>query len=132
MASLGDSTEAGLLDHYFDLASFPAPANLFVALFTAAPNDAGGGTEVSGGSYARVNVATGTAQWTRTGSTVTNDNPITFPTASGSWGTITHVAVMSASTSGTLLWHGALATSRTVGSGDTFAFPAGQLSFTLD
>ena len=102
-----------------------------VALFTAAPSDAGGGTEVTGGSYARVTTAG--ADWNAAASgSVTNANAITFPTASASWGTITHFALMDAATGGNMLRWAALGTSKAVGNGDTASFAAGALTLTED
>jgi hypothetical protein len=61
----------------------------------------------------------------------TNNADVTFPTATGSWGTITHVGVHDASTTGNLLYHASLTTSKTVGSGDVFKISSGNLSVTL-
>ena len=101
----------------------------YVALYTAAPSDSGGGTEVSGGSYARKSTAG--ADWAASsGGSISNANAITFVTASGSWGTVTHFGVFDASTSGNLLFWAALTTSKTIGSGDTASFAAGALVHT--
>lgn len=118
-----------LLDHLGGNGSYTAPTP-YVGLFTAAPSDAGGGTECSGGSYARVNANTlfGAAS----GTTMSNDGAITFPTATGSWGTVTHFGIFDASTAGNLLIWGALGTSKAVGSGDTASFATGELDITLD
>lgn len=108
------------------------PTN-YVGLFTAAPTDAGGGTEVSGGSYARV--ATTGATWNAASgnpASATNAATITFPTASASWGTVTHFGEFDAATAGNLLRWGALTTSKTIGSGDTASFAAGSLTDTED
>jgi hypothetical protein len=103
----------------------------YVALYTAAPSDAGGGTEVSGGSYARKSTAG--ADWnTSSGGSISNANAITFVTSSGAWGTVTHFGVHDASTAGNLLFWAALTTSKVVGSGDTASFAAGTLVHTED
>jgi hypothetical protein len=103
----------------------------YVALYTAAPSDSGGGTEVSGGSYARK--STVGADWnTSSGGSISNANAITFVTAAGSWGTVTHFGVFDASTTGNLLFWAALTASKTVGSGDTASFAAGALVHTED
>lgn len=115
--------------------TFPAvPANLYVSLHTADVTDAGTGTEVSGGSYARVAVATAVGSWDATSGTdgfTENTGAITFPTASGSWGTITHFGIWDAVSGGNLIFHGALTASKTVGSGDTVSFPAESLEITI-
>lgn len=129
MAGLSDYAENKILDHVFKTASFTQPSNLYVALFTAAPSDSGGGTEVSGGSYARVACNTWDAA---SGGSIANTGAVTFTTATGSWGTVTHFAIFDASSGGNMIGWGALTTSKTVGSGDTASFAAGQLAVTLD
>jgi hypothetical protein len=134
MANATDYLETNLVNHIFRTSSFSKPAGLFIALFTAAPNDAGGGTEVSGGGYARVSRAPLDANWAATsgGNGVTsNVAALDFGTASANWGTITHFAIMDASTGGNMLVWGALTASRTVNSGDAFQIPAGQLTVTF-
>ncbi len=127
--SASDYLEAAILDHVFGIASFTAPANVYIALFTAAPNDAGGGTEVTGNAYARVQVTNSGSSWTRATSTVSNANDITtaVPTPSG-WGTVTHFAVMDASTSGNQLGWAALTAATTTAAGTALRFPAGSLT----
>lgn len=102
------------------------PAAHFVALFTSATNDAGGGTECTGTNYARQAVA-----FTVTADTATNTATVTFPAAGNSWGTITHLAVYDTSTAGNQLFHGAVTVSKLIESGDTFQISATNLSITL-
>lgn len=130
MGSFSDYLENKVLDHVTGKTSYTKPTS-YVALYTAAPSDAGGGTEVSGGSYARV--ATAGADWNAASSgSVSNAAALTFPTASGSWGTVTHFGLFDASTTGNLLAWGSLTTSKSVGSGDTAQFAIGSLTLTLD
>lgn len=134
MASMSDYLEVELRKHIFRTGSFTKPTALYIALFTAAPSDSGGGTEVSGGSYARVNVAPLDANWSApdsTGGLTDNVAAITFTTATGSWGTVTHLGIFDASSGGNLLFHGALTASKTVGSGDTFSIAIGALDVTF-
>jgi hypothetical protein len=51
--SFSDYLEDAVLDHVFRNTALTSPTTVYVALYTATPSDAGGGTEVSGGSYAR-------------------------------------------------------------------------------
>ena len=103
----------------------------YVALFTANPNDAGGGTEVTGGSYARK--VTAGADWAASlGGSITNANAITFATASAAWGTVTGFAVFDAVTGGNMLFYAPLTTSKSIGSGDTASFAPGALVHTED
>jgi hypothetical protein len=106
------------------------PTNLYIGLFTAAPSDTGGGTEVSGGSYARVQTV---GKWaTPASGSVASNAVITFPTASADWGTVTHFALFTASTAGTMVAWGNLGTSKVVGTGDTPSVASGALTITLD
>jgi hypothetical protein len=125
--SFSNYLETELLDHVFTNSAYTAPSTLYLALFTAAPGEAGGGTEVSGSGYARQ-----TAAFTVSGNTATNSGSIEFPTATGSYGTVSHVGVFDASSSGNLLCYAALSASKAIESGDVFRVPAGDLDITLD
>jgi hypothetical protein len=130
MAAMSDYLENKLVDHIFRNRSYTVPSTIYVALFTAAPSDSGGGTEVSGGNYARVQVGPSDSAWKSTQGTTTavassgtggqtmNGSAIVFPTPSAAWGQITHFGIFDASTSGNLLFHGALASPKTVNNGD--------------
>ena len=93
---------------------------------TAAPGEAGGGTEASGGSYARINCEFDVAS----GGSASNTNQEDFPTATGNWGTITHFALFDASTSGNMLIYGTWDTSKTINTNDIFRLPVGNLTIT--
>lgn len=133
MAAMSDYLEAQVLNVIFRTQVAWKPAAIYFALFTAAPSDSGGGTEVTGGSYARTQVTQADANWNAptTGGLTDNVNAITFPTATASWGTVTHVGIFDASTAGNLLFHGALASSKVVDTDDTFQFAAGDMDITL-
>ena len=102
------------------------PTAWYIGLFTSDPTDAGSGTEVSGGSYVRKTVA-----FSVTDDTASNSATVTFDAATANWGTITHIGVYDASTSGNLLFHGAVTTSKTIETGDTFQISSGNLTITL-
>lgn len=130
MSSFSDYTENLVLNWLFTTNSATRPTAWYVGLFTAAPSDTGGGTEVTGNGYARV--ATGTISVSGTDTLATNAAAIEFAAASGgNWGTITHAAIFDASTSGNMLAWAALTTSRTINDGDVFRIPAGSLDITL-
>lgn len=113
----------------FGNTAFTPPATIYVALFTAAPDDTGGGTEVAGGSYARAAVTNNDTNFpVPTVGISANANAITFAQATASWGTITHFAIFDASTSGNMLIWGALTTPKTVATNDTVSFSAGQMT----
>lgn len=131
MSSFSDYTENLVLNYVFTTNSVTRPTAWFVGLFTAAPSDTGGGTEVSGNGYARK--ATGTLSVSGTSPTnCTNSAAIEFAAASGgNWGTITHIAIFSASTAGNMLGWAQLTTARTINNGDVLRIPAGDLDITL-
>ena len=104
MANLSDYAENLLVTWLARSAAVTRPTGWHVALFTSAPSDTGGGGEVTGSGYARQAV-TFTAS---SGGATSNDSLITFPTAAASWGTVDYAAIFDASTSGNMLWHGAL------------------------
>lgn len=132
--NLGDTTVDGGVT-WLTLKHGMAKRPLFIALFTAAPSDSGGGTEVTGGAYARVAVAPADANWTGASATdglTDNAADITFPAPTANWGSITHFAIMDRLTGGNYLFHGALGTAKTVNNGDPAPkFVAGALDVTL-
>ena len=129
MAALSDYSEKLLLDWLMTNGAATRPTAWYVGLFTAAPNDAGGGTEVSGNGYSRQSVTFDAA--TSGAGTTSNSGAVTFTAAGGAWGTITHIGIFDASTSGNLLWHGSLTVSKTVADGDTLQFAVGNIDLTL-
>lgn len=155
MAAWSDFAENKILDWFFraqaigitgaTAAAGTGPATLYVALLTAAPSDTGGGTEVTGGSYARVAVTSSLANWagtqsaasttasTGTGGTTSNNGAITFPAPTANWGVVTHVGVYDATSAGNLLFWTALTVSKTVNNGDAApSFAAASLTFQID
>lgn len=129
MSAASDYLELKLLDHALGTAAFTSPSNVYVSLHTGSPGDANdGGNEVSGGSYTRKAATFAAAS---SGSASTNAT-ITFDAATANWGTITHIGIYDASTSGNLLFHGAVTTSKTIESGDTFQISSGNLTIGLD
>jgi hypothetical protein len=140
---MSDFLENRIIDQLFRGQAAPTTTTLHVGLLTTAPSDAGGGTEVSGGSYGRVAVTSSLANWAGTqsaGSTVasngsggqtSNNAAITFPTPTAGWGTVTHFGIYDASTGGNLLFWGALTIAKTINQADTVTFPAASLSITF-
>ena len=129
MAGFSDYLEDAVLDHVFGGSAYTAPATLYVALYTVAPTDTGGGTEVTGGAYARQ-----TSTFTVSGTdptTATNAAAIEYPTATGDYGTVVAVGILDALSGGNLLAYADLTTSKTVSTGDVFRFDAGDLDITL-
>ena len=127
--SFSNFLETELLDHVFTNSAYTAPSTLYLSLHTANPDEDGSGTEVStsGTAYARQEVT-----FTVSGNTATTDAAVEFPTATANFGTVSHVAVWDASTSGNMLAYAALTTSKTIETGDVLRLPAGDLDITLD
>lgn len=143
--ALTDFAENKIVDAVLRAQSIGAPATFYVALYTTCPTDTGGGTEVTGGSYARVAVTSSLANWSgtqSTGSTTAssgtdgtseNNNVITFPAPTANWGVINCFGLADASTAGNLWIYSALTASKTVNNGDAApSFPANALSFQID
>lgn len=154
MASMTDFLENKIADWLFrgqaigitgaTAAAGTGPANLYIALFTSATTDAGGGTEVSGNAYARVGIASSMANWSGTqgagttvassgsGGVISNNNAVSFPTPTGSgWGTVTHFAIFDAASGGNMLMHEPLTAQKTINSGDSVSFNNGTLTVTF-
>ena len=125
--SFSNYLETKVLDHVFGGTAYTAPSTLYLALFTANPNEDGSGTEVSGGGYARQSVA-----FTISGNTASNTAAVEYPTATANYGTVTHVGIYDASSSGNLIAYAALTSSKSIETGDVFRVPTGDLDITLD
>ena len=125
--SLSNTFETTTLQWLFTTTSVTRPTAWYLALYTVAPTDTGGGTECSGTSYARQSFT-----MTVSGDTATNGANIEFPTAGSSWGTIVAVGVFTAVTGGDLIAYGNLTTSKAIDTGDVFSIPAGDLDITLN
>lgn len=128
MAGKSDYLENKVLDHVLRNTAYTSPTTVYMALFTAAPSDAGGGTEVSGNNYARTAITFGAAA----SGAISNSADCTFPTPSGSWGACTHFGIFDASSAGNLLYWGALAQTETPLSGNVVKFAAGDIDVTED
>lgn len=140
MSAMSDYLEVELVKHLFRTGSMTKPTVLAVALCTAATSDSQTGatiTEVTNSNnYSRTTLNPLDANWAATNGAngiTSNLSAITFPQASGSWGTITHIAICDSAThgAGNMLFHGALSVSKTVNNGDTFSFQIGDLVITL-
>ena len=127
MAEMSNYLENALINATLRNTSYTSPATVYMGLYTSDPTDANTGTEVSGGSYTRTAVTMGAPS----NGVSTNSAAVEFPQASGSWGTVGWIGILDASSSGNLLYHTALDTSKTISSGDIFKIAIGGLSVTL-
>jgi hypothetical protein len=127
MAEMSNFLENALINATLRNTTYTSVATVYVSLWTSDPTDAGSGTEVSGGSYARTAVTFAAPS----NGVTTNNADVTFPTATASWGTVGWIGINDASTSGNLLYHTALDTAKAIDSGDIFKIATGNLSVTL-
>jgi|TARA_R100000081_G_C4725151_1_gene120275 hypothetical protein len=127
--SFSNTFETHVLNYVFTTTSVTRPTAWYIALFTSNPAEDASGTEVStsGTAYARQTVA-----FSVSGNLATNSAAVEFPTATASFGTVTHIGVYDASTSGNLIAYSALSASKAISTGDVFRVPAGDLDITLD
>jgi hypothetical protein len=125
--SLSNTFETTTLQWLFTTTSVTRPTAWYLALYTVAPSDTGGGTECSGTSYDRQSFT-----MTVSGNTATNGANIEFPVAGSSWGTLVAVGVFDSLSGGNLIAYGNLTTSKAIDTGDVFRIPAGDLDITLD
>ena len=127
MAAISDYLENALINEVLRNVGYTPSATVYLALFTTATTDAGGGTEVTGGSgpYARQAITFSAAS----GGATSNSGAVSF--AGMPAATVTHAAIMDASTAGNMLFHGALSAPKIVGAGDTLTFAIGDIDVSL-
>lgn len=124
--NLSDYLENKLLDHFLGTTSYTMPSTIYVALYTVAPDDTGGGTEVTGGSYAR---QTATFDSAASGATQ-NSADIDFVNMPSC--TVVAVGIHDALTSGNLLVHGTLTANKSLDAGDTLRIATGDLDISIN
>ena len=128
MGSLTDKAEQSLLDHLFN-AAYSSVATVYVGLCTADPTDAATGAacnEVPDAfNYARTAITFGVAATRK----VTQNALVTFPTASGAWGTASHWVILDNNTygAGNALAHGAFSVPKAIVNGNTPSIASGQV-----
>jgi hypothetical protein len=127
MSEISNFLENALINATLRNTTYTSVATVYVSLWTSDPTDAGSGTEVSGGSYARTAVTFGAPS----NGVTTNSADVTFPQATASWGTVGWIGINDALTTGNLLYHTALDASKTIDIGDIFKIASGNLSVTL-
>jgi hypothetical protein len=126
--SKSDYLENKLLDHVLTNTAYTSPTTVYVGLYTVAPTDAGGGTEVTGNNYAREAVTFATAS---SGAT-SNDAEVEFGTPSATWGEVVAFGVFDADTAGNLLYWGELTNAKTINSGDVVKMLVAELQISED
>ena len=131
MGEFANYWENKVLNHLFGKGNY-SPPTIYLALSTAAPADDGSGlAEPSGNGYSRVQ--TSASDWNQASSgSIDNAEDITFPQASGSWGTITHFALFDSASGGNLLAYGTLSTPIVINEFDAARFEAGDIETGLN
>jgi len=129
MAEFSNYLENALIDAVLRNTTYTSPATVYVSLYVSDPGEDDSGTEVStsGTAYARQAVTFGAPS----NGVSTNSADVTFPTATSSFGTVTHIGIHDASTGGNLLFYTDLSVSKTIDTGDIFKITTGNLSVTL-
>lgn len=122
-----------LIDEFFRAQSYAWPASIYGALYTAAPTDAGGGTEVGGGvGYARLEIDSDATSWDSTGGVISNDITFAYPAPTGTWGTVEAEGFKDASSGGNLLLWGAISPQSILASTPAPSHAPGTLQFPID
>jgi hypothetical protein len=127
MAEISNYLEDALINATLRNTTYTSPATVYVGLYTTDPTDANTGTEVSGGSYARQSVTFAAPS----NGLSASDADVTFPQATGNWGTVGWIGILDAATSGNLLYHTALDSAKTIETGDIFKIESGNLTVQL-
>jgi hypothetical protein len=130
-----DYADGKLLDELFGGTDFTPPGTLYVSAHTADPGKTGASEVASSNAYARVSVTNNTTNFPASSGSPrskTNGATITFPQASGSWGTVTYIGFWDASTAGNFVSRGALGTSVAIAANNTLYFNSGDITITLN
>ena len=143
MSNATDFLENKIADWLFRGQAYAPPATVYIAAFTVSPTDTGGGTEVTGGGYARQAIVSNLTNWSGTqgagtttvssgtGGQISNNVLIDFGTASAGYGTVVSFAAFDAVTAGNMILFSTLGTSKTVSTGDRLTIPAGSQTWTV-
>ena len=126
MSAMSDFLELEVLDHVLGTGSYTMPTTVRIGLSTGSFGDDNSGTELTGNGYARQAITFAAAS---SGSAATNAT-VTFPTATGSWGSVGFWGIFDAASGGNLLIHGAFDSAKTIGTGDVFRINSGDLTVT--
>jgi hypothetical protein len=144
MAAMSNYLENKLIDWMLRGQAYTPPTSTWVALYTVAPTDAGGGTEVSGNNYARLQILSNMTNWSGTQASATtvastgntgttsNNGTLNFNVPSGAWGVVTHFGLMDQSSGGNLLFFGPLTVAKNIGSGDTVVVDPDTIAVQID
>jgi hypothetical protein len=128
MSAKSNYLEKRVLDHFLGTSSTSAPSNVYLSLHTANPDEDASGTELSGNGYSRQVITFNPGH--ATNGTATNSSVEEFTASGGNFGTVTHFGIWDASSSGNMLYYGALTASKVIADGDTLRFAADSITIT--
>jgi hypothetical protein len=131
MNTMTDYMKKKALSASLGIATETFPTDVYIAAYTTATTDAGGGTEVAGGGYKRQLIKFSTPTLSGESAKTSNVTDIEFPTATAGWGTITHIALLDAETGGNMLYHGAVTNPKTIEAGDRLRVIPGDMNVYL-
>lgn len=131
MAGISRALRQDILDNFFSITAWTAPTAIHVALYSAVPSAVGGGTELVGDGYTRIQHAAWNSATAAEPSVVTNNGAITFPTATANWLTVTAAGLFDTATAGTFLGYASI-TAKYIQSGDVAQIADTKLSIELD
>jgi hypothetical protein len=125
--------ELEILDHILGGADWARPTTVYLALYTAAPTDAGGGTPVAAGDYARLSITNNATNFpAASAGAKSNGTDLLFPEATNAWGLVVAWALFDAVTAGNMLYWGDFTQTQTIGVGAAAKVKAGDLDFSED
>lgn len=129
MSDFSNYAEGKIVEHMLRNVAWTSPTTVYLALFTAVTDaEAGTGTEVSTGGYARQAITFGA----HSNGAVSNSSPVAFTASGANYGTVTHSGIFDDPTAGNALSIiKAMAASRVVNDGDTLTFAIGDIDFAV-
>ena len=132
MAMASNFLEEAVLNYFFRKQTVDQPNKVYLALYLNDPTDANTGTEVNGGAYVRQEVTFNAPTQVSDKATITNNNKIEFPIATGNWGDITHWGLLSTQSGGNLLCRGAFTKTETLNQGNRFTVEPDNLKVIME
>ena len=126
MSAMSNYLELEVLDHILSVGAYSMPADIYLGLSVASMAEDGSGTELSGSAYARQAITFAAAS----GGSSASNATVTFPTATGSWGTVAYWSIWDAASSGNMMLHGAFSASKVIGTGDILRVNSGDVTVT--
>ncbi len=122
-----DYLESALVNHVLRNSAYASPTTVYLALFSANPGEAGGGTELTGNGYARMAITFGAPS---PAGVVANTNTLTFTAVGGAWLGIVAHAIFDAASAGNMLYYETGVSGPTLADGESYEFGSGDITAT--